>query len=86
MSVARNDLVRNKRKGVEARSLVTDGVFRGKGVSITLCRISVSISDREIRRIFGVCAKTVIERGDLRVRVIGARCIGSEISSSRAGD
>jgi len=33
------------------------------------CRISVSISDREIRRIFGVYIKPVIERADLRVRI-----------------
>jgi len=45
--------------------------FEGKrGEHHPACRISVSISDREIRRIFRVYIKTVIARADLRVRII----------------
>ena len=45
--------------------------FQGeKGEDHPPCRISVLISDREIRRIFRVYIKPVIGRGDLRVRII----------------
>ena len=43
---------------------------RKRGENHPARHISVSISDREICRIFGVCTKAVIERGHLGIRII----------------
>lgn len=41
-----------------------------KGEHPPACQISVPISDREVRRIFEVCTKIVIEPGNLGVPII----------------
>jgi len=70
----RAGMVHCERQGEQARNLLRFAerlTFEGKrGEHHPACRISVSISDREIRRIFGVCTKNVLERADLRVQII----------------